>query len=57
MQDGFQDDSLRIMKDIQRFNSHCQVGHAIQIFFTEGGEGGGNKNQKFFTFYQLRFQS
>ncbi|KAH8505747.1 hypothetical protein Peur_044919 [Populus x canadensis] len=23
--DGFQDDSLRIMKDIQRFNSHCQV--------------------------------
>ncbi|KAG6771817.1 hypothetical protein POTOM_023209 [Populus tomentosa] len=25
LQDGFQDDSLRIMKDIQRFNSHCQV--------------------------------
>lgn len=25
LQDGFKDDSLRIMKDIERFNSRCQV--------------------------------
>ena len=25
LQDGFKDDSLRIMRDIERMSSHCQV--------------------------------
>ncbi|KAL5976612.1 DEAD-box ATP-dependent RNA helicase 38 [Asimina triloba] len=31
-EDGFKDDSLRIMKDIERNSAHCQVNSSIKVF-------------------------
>ncbi|XP_025688735.1 DEAD-box ATP-dependent RNA helicase 38 [Arachis hypogaea] len=35
-EDGFKDDSLRIMKEIEKFNSSCQVWGLYLIYFLSG---------------------